>query len=475
MGVWSQLCSRGSPLRLGSLRESGRGGADPGGAGRGPVSAGVGSWRGWGRASHLCSRGSPLRLGTPISCAPGSPRIGIQWAQRRGADHGSGHWDCVEQGTTYSALCWHILGAPPPGGRRKASPLGSRPLPLHPSAEKSPSLRGFPKQPRVRWKSKGQNPESWLAGPALLLALCRPAGPGAPAGMGKGRVHELHPRNLVGCMDFKPWWPPRQQRRGSKELEIKTPFSIDLLLKVQKQIVLGEDKSKIGLRGPMPPGILFAVYDSKTGRPEYIPPEYVDIPLLLKELEDYINNSDDHPIIKAAILHYQLVTIHPFEDGNGRTARIMSNYILSYYGYGFKEIGSLEEYFSYDLEEYYSSLQMGLPVLYYEGRDNPPHPEIWIDYFVKVFSLYSEKVLKIATSSVNDNEKQRFNQLSIKAKNLLNYLKEEQILEFSPIELAPIFNVSNRTIINWCIELCENGYLKPNMVNKRIRTYTLVC
>ena len=73
-----------------------------------------------------------------------------------------------------------------------------------------------------------------------------------------------------------------------------------------------------------------------------------------------------------------------------------------------------------------------------------------------------------------DNEKQRFNQLSIKAKNLLNYLKNEQILEFSPIELVPIFNVSNRTIINWCIELCENGYLKPNMVNKRIRTYTLV-
>ena len=181
----------------------------------------------------------------------------------------------------------------------------------------------------------------------------------------------------------------------SKELEIKTPFSIDLLLKVQKQIVLGEDKSKIGLRGPMPPGILFAVYDSNSGRPEYIPPEYIDIPILLKELEDYINNSDDHPIIKAAIFHYQLVTIHPFEDGNGRTARIMSNYILSYYGYGFKEIGSLEEYFSYDLEEYYSSLQMGLPVLYYEGRDNPPHPEIWINYFIKVFSLYSHVIARL--------------------------------------------------------------------------------
>ena len=54
----------------------------------------------WVRASPWSSRGSPWRLGTPTACAPGSPRIGIQWARRRGADHRSGNWDCVEQGTT---------------------------------------------------------------------------------------------------------------------------------------------------------------------------------------------------------------------------------------------------------------------------------------------------------------------------------------------------------------------------------------
>lgn len=261
----------------------------------------------------------------------------------------------------------------------------------------------------------------------------------------------------------------------SKKLEVRVPYSTQLLLEVQKQIVMGESKEKIGLRGAMPSGVLFAVYDSKTHEPDYIPPEYSDVPNLLKELEDYITSSDDHPIIKAAILHYQLVTIHPFEDGNGRTARIMSNYVLSYYGYGFKEIGSLEEYFSYDLEEYYSSLQMGLPIVYYDGRDNPPHPEIWINYFIKVFSLYANKVTTIATNSVNDNEKERLNHLSNKAKNLLDYLKKERFIKFSPIEVASVFNVSNRTIINWCAELCENGYLKPNIVNKRIRTYTLLC
>ena len=47
----------------------------------------------------------------------------------------------------------------------------------------------------------------------------------------------------------------------------------------------------------MPPGVLFAVYDSKTGNPDYIPPEYCDIPGLLDELVEYVNTTDDHPLI----------------------------------------------------------------------------------------------------------------------------------------------------------------------------------
>ena len=67
VGGRSQLCSLGSPLRLGTRREGGRGGANPGGMARG---SGLGWGRllaGWGRASQLCSLRWPLRLGTPIS------------------------------------------------------------------------------------------------------------------------------------------------------------------------------------------------------------------------------------------------------------------------------------------------------------------------------------------------------------------------------------------------------------------------
>ena len=258
-----------------------------------------------------------------------------------------------------------------------------------------------------------------------------------------------------------------------KKLENKEPLSLKLLLEVQKQICEGEPKEKIGLRGAMPPGVLFAVWNDD-GTPAYIPPEYSEVPTLLDELFKYVNDSDDHPLIKAAVIHYQLVTIHPFEDGNGRTARIISSYYLSLNGYGFKNVGSLEEYMSYNIDEYYDSLQMGLPILYYDGRNNPPHGEIWINYYLKIFSLYASKVLSIALEESKGNEQERLSHLSKKAKDFLNYLDKNNVLSFAPIDLANKLKVTNRTIINWCSELVNNGYLRPVIVNKRIRHYELI-
>ena len=258
-----------------------------------------------------------------------------------------------------------------------------------------------------------------------------------------------------------------------KKLENREPLSLKLLLEVQKQICEGESKEKIGLRGAMPPGFLFAVWNDD-GTPAYIPPEYSEVSTLLDELFKYINDSDDHPLIKAAVIHYQLVTIHPFEDGNGRTARIISSYYLSLNGYGFKNVGSLEEYMSYNIDEYYDALQMGLPILYYGGRNNPPHGEIWINYYLKIFSLYASKVLSIALEESKDNEQERLSHLSKKAKDFLNYLDKNNVLSFAPIDLANKLKVTNRTIINWCSELVTNGYLRPVIVNKRIRHYELI-
>ena len=216
-----------------------------------------------------------------------------------------------------------------------------------------------------------------------------------------------------------------------KKLKKKEPLSLELILDVQKQIVYGESKEKIGIRGPMPPGFLFAVYDENSREPEYIPPAAEDIKSLLEELIDYITKSNDHPLIKSAIAHYQLVTIHPFEDGNGRTARLISEYILDYYGYYFGGIGSLEEYFLYNVQEYYDSLQMGLPVLYYEGRNDPPHPEIWLSFFLRMVKFFSTKNIEIIDDSMNSSLETSLSHLNKKEKEFYYYLRDNRIDRFS--------------------------------------------
>lgn len=279
--------------------------------------------------------------------------------------------------------------------------------------------------------------------------------------------------------DHQHFLKPEQEIRNyfmalnllEEKVKRKEPFSLKMILEVQSIVEKGASKEKIGLRGPMPAGVLFAVYDVDTGMPEYIPPEHTDIQGLLEELVEYVNTTDDHPIIVAAIVHYQLVTIHPFEDGNGRTARLLSGYILDYYGYGFSGIGSLEEYFAYDSEEYYNSLQMGLPALYYSGRENPPHPEIWINYFLRMVELYSSKVCEVAAAAENDDLSGSLSYLKKKEKDMLIFILENKMYEFTPIEVSRLIGVTNKTVINRCANLTANGFLIPIIVKERIRSY----
>lgn len=281
--------------------------------------------------------------------------------------------------------------------------------------------------------------------------------------------------------EHKHFLKPEQEIRNyflalnllEEKLEKKELFSKKMILEVQAMVEKGASKEKIGLRGAMPPGMLFAVYDSATGTPDYIPPEYSEIPELLDELVKYVNTTDDHPLIVAAIVHYQIVTIHPFEDGNGRTARLMSGYILDLYGYGFGGIGSLEEYFAYDPDEYYESLQMGLPPLYYLGRENPPHSEIWINYFLRMMELYSKKVCELSKGAQEDDLAGSMSYLNAKEKDLLAFLLKKRLLKFTPIDVSRMLGVTNKTIINRCAKLTNNGFLIPNIVNQRIRSYSL--
>ncbi len=69
---------------------------------------------------------------------------------------------------------------------------------------------------------------------------------------------------------------------------------------------------------------------------EYVPPEPVAVPGLMADFGDWLNSDEAaalHPVERAALAHFRLVHIHPFTDGNGRTARLLMNLVLTREGY----------------------------------------------------------------------------------------------------------------------------------------------
>ena len=72
--------------------------------------------------------------------------------------------------------------------------------------------------------------------------------------------------------------------------------------------------------------------------------------------------------------------------------------------YDFNGFNSSEEFYMKDLEGYYSSFQMRLPALFYNGKENPPHLEIWVEYFCKVMALNAERY----TQMLKKHQKRRY-------------------------------------------------------------------
>lgn len=100
------------------------------------------------------------------------------------------------------------------------------------------------------------------------------------------------------------------------------------------------------------------IWDSASGALIYLPPEAKDEPALMAALVKWAEEAEQEgvpaPLI-AGPVHYQFVTIHPFYDGNGRTARLLATFLLHRRGYGLNGFYSLEEHHAHDLPAYYQA------------------------------------------------------------------------------------------------------------------------
>lgn len=146
------------------------------------------------------------------------------------------------------------------------------------------------------------------------------------------------------------------------------------------------------------------VREAHTGKITYTPPPGVEVPYLLEDLVNWINSEeikDLHPIVKAAVVHYEIMRIHPFFDGNGRTARSLALLLLYLDGYDFGSYFCLEDYYSRQIHEYYRILQdvSNQEVLDIDELDLTS----WLEFFVlgaaDEFQKLTDKVTRISSES----------------------------------------------------------------------------
>jgi Fic family protein len=116
------------------------------------------------------------------------------------------------------------------------------------------------------------------------------------------------------------------------------------------------------------------VANSVTEEIIYTPPPPLQVPPLMAEFVFWLNAEQEvHPILVAGVAQYQLVHIHPFLDGNGRTARLLSMLCLYRKGYDFKRLFTLSEYYDRDRSSYYRAIQ--------SVRERELDLTEWLEYF----------------------------------------------------------------------------------------------
>jgi Fic family protein len=150
-----------------------------------------------------------------------------------------------------------------------------------------------------------------------------------------------------------------------------------------------------------------AIRDSGTGALVYLPPEAKDVPALMKNFAAWVRRALEEKIpvpLVAGLAHYQFVTIHPYYDGNGRTARLLATFLLHREGYSLNGFFSLEEHHARDLAGYYKALETHPHHNYYEGRLGADLTH-WLEYFLKGLSLVFEQARKAAADASREGNR----------------------------------------------------------------------
>jgi len=219
-----------------------------------------------------------------------------------------------------------------------------------------------------------------------------------------------------------------------------------------------------------------AIKDSATGTLIYLPPVAKDVPDLMAGLVQWVAEAERSglpiPII-AGLVHYQFVTIHPYYDGNGRTARLLATFILHRGGYGLSGFFSLEEHYAHDMQGYYQALTSHPHHNYYFGRSEADLIP-WLEYFISTLAEVFEAVRQRAHKRAENGtpaEPEDLRRLDHRARVVLGLFARKETIT-APM-VADELGLSERMARNLLRDWVRDGWLQVTNPSRRARAYSL--
>jgi len=159
----------------------------------------------------------------------------------------------------------------------------------------------------------------------------------------------------------------------------------------------------------------------------YTPPPPYDVPPLMAELVAWLNTIYDvHPVLVSGVAQFQLVHIHPFVDGNGRTSRLLSTLCLYRAGYDFKRLFSISEYYDRDRTGFYAALQ--------SVRDSDMDLTGWLDYFVEGLATQMDELTERGKRVIKAEVLAKQHGLNARQTSALRFLLEHGKMTISDYE-----------------------------------------
>ncbi len=148
-------------------------------------------------------------------------------------------------------------------------------------------------------------------------------------------------------------------------------------------------------------GVGVVLRNTATGEVSYQPPAYQDVQDQMDEFISWVTSPASrqvHPILRAGVVHYELARIHPFTEGNGRTARAAATLVMYIDGYDIRQFFSLEEYFDRNPREYFGTLQHVSNQLVEDESERDL--TVWLEYFTRgvaeEFNRVKDKVQRLS-------------------------------------------------------------------------------